>query len=73
MKKYLLHFFPKDTLAWGQENYLMGKAVWYQERAPVSRTNLFLNRLNLGTSLVGQWLRLHSQRRGPGFDPYSGN
>ena len=26
-----------------------------------------------GTSLVVQWLRLHSQWRGPGFDPCSGN
>ena len=26
-----------------------------------------------GTSLVVQWLRLHSQCRAPGFDPWSGN
>ena len=26
-----------------------------------------------GTSLVVRWLRLHSQCRGPGFDPWSGN
>ena len=26
-----------------------------------------------GTSLVVQWLRLSSQSRGPGFDPWSGN
>ena len=25
------------------------------------------------TSLVGQWLRLHSQCRGPEFHPWSGN
>ena len=50
----------------------MVNAIWYQEKAPVSKTNLFLKRLSLRTSLVGQWLRLHPQCRGPGFDPWPG-
>ena len=31
------------------------------------------NQICQGTSLVVQWLRLCSQCRGPGFDPWSGN
>ena len=27
----------------------------------------------IGTSWVVQWLRIHLQRRGRGFDPWSGN
>ena len=35
--------------------------------------NLYLKKRLLGTSLVVQWLRLCSQGRGPGFDPWAGN
>ena len=34
---------------------------------------LMFSQICQGTSLVVQWLRLCSQCRGPGFDPWSGN
>ena len=34
---------------------------------------LIINIIRAGLPLVVQWLRLHSQCRGPGFDPWSGN
>ena len=53
-----------------KDKYFMISHMWNLK----NHTNESLHKIETGTSLVVQWLRLHAPNAGgPGFDPWSGN
>ena len=64
----MIEFYPRDILF----EHLRFNPCNSPLTVNSNRLKMFLKYVSIRTSLVAQWIRVACQRRGHGFDPWSG-